>query len=130
MAVALIQTCVDERLNHELLRIQVGHKLAALHLKADRIIILNELGGNLGENFRNTAELMLESSNKIVLAAVLHHDDCRAAQAGWRRPLEETVANMAHFLAERQVNCVLAAGQIYTHNNHIIWLEDQRIKPG
>jgi hypothetical protein len=128
MQVALVQVCVDERLNHELIRIQVKHKLAALYLSAQRIFILNEVGGNLGENFRNTADAILKLRDEVVLAGVLHHDDCRAARVGLRRPLEETIAQMADFLAERGIACPIASGNIYTANNHVIWLQDVQMK--
>lgn len=128
MQVALVQVCVDERLNHELLRIQVKHKLAELYLKAPRILIVNELGGNLGKNFVNTVRLLVSQNDQIVLAAVLHHDDCLADKAGLRKPMEESIDKMGAFLSEQGVSCVLASGNIYTNNNHIIWLEDRQIK--
>jgi hypothetical protein len=124
MQVALIQMCVDERLNHELIRIQVGHKLAGLYLAAQRIILLNEIAGNLGENFRNTTDAMLKLRDEIVLAGVLHHDDCRAASVGLRRPLDETLAQMADYLATRGIACPLVSGNIQTANNHVTWLPD------
>ena len=127
MDIALVQVCVDERLKHELLRIQVKHKLAELYLKAQRILIVNELGGNLGRNFGNTTKMLLKNGDKLVLAAVLHHDDCQADKLGVRKPMEETIEQMASFLSESGVSCVLASGNIYTHNNHIIWLEDRKI---
>lgn len=128
MKVALIQVCVDERLNHELIRIQVKHKLAALYLAAQRILIVNEVGGNLGENFRNTTDAILKLRDEIVLAGVLHHDDCRAASAGLRRPLDETIAQMAEFLAKQGIACPIVSGNIYTGNNHVIWLQDVQPK--
>jgi len=129
MRAAIIQTCIDERLNHELLRTQVRHKLAALYSGAERVLILNEIAGNLGENFRNTLDMLLQMKAEIVLAGVLHHDDCLAAKQGLRRPLEETTAQMADLLASRGVSCVLATGNIYTNNNHIVWLKDIQVKP-
>jgi len=130
MRAAIVQVCVDERLNHELLRIQVKQKLAALYLNADRVFILNEIGGNLGENFRNTLDMLVKLRTEVVLAAALHHDDCIAGKHGLRRPLDETVAQMADLLASRDVSCILASGNIYTGNNHIIWLEDRQVKRG
>lgn len=128
MQVALVQVCVDERLNHELLRIQVKHKLAELYLKAPRILIFNEIGGNLGQNFTSMARLLVSQNDQIVLASVLHHDDCQAAKAGLRKPIEQTIEQMESFLNEQDVSCVLASGNIYTNNNHIIWLDDRQIE--
>ena len=129
MPVALVQVCVDERLNHELLRLQVQQRLAASYLKANRIFVLNELGGNLGQNFTNTAQLMLNSHENIVLAAILHHDDCKADQAGLRKPLDETLAQTARFLTGLKVNCLLVSGLIQTSNNVITWQGEQQIHP-
>ena len=129
MSAALVQVCVDNRLNHELLRIQVRQRLAVPYLQADRIFILNELGGNLGQNFTNTVNLMVNTHDPIVLAAILHHDDCKAAQAGLRRPLEETVEKTARFLSDLRLDCLLVSGQILTRSNYITWLTEQRIQP-
>jgi len=128
MQVALVQVCVDERLNHESLRIQVKHKLASLYLNAQRILVLNEVGGNFGENFRNTSEMLLKLHDRIVLAAVLHHDECRSEKLGLRRPLQETLDTMTDFLAKRGIFCILASGYIYTSNNYITWLNDRHVK--
>lgn len=128
MRVALVQVCVDERLNHELVRIQVKHKLSALYLSAQRVLILNEIGGNLGDNFRNTLDLFLSQHDTIVLAAVLHHDDCLTDRAGLRQPLEETCRQIADLLTQRGVSCFLSSGNIYTSNNHVFWLKDNVIK--
>lgn len=127
MKVVLFQVCVDERLNHELLRIQVKHKLAELYLNAPRILIVNELGGNMGRNFVNTARMLVNQKDDIVLSGVLHHTDCKADQAGLRLPIEQTMEQMETLLSELGVSGVLASGNIYTNNNHIIWLEDRHI---
>ncbi|MFN8562499.1 MAG: hypothetical protein U0703_12980 [Anaerolineae bacterium] len=129
MKFALIQVCVDDRLNHELLRIQIRNKLNELYIACDHVFIVNELGGNFGDNFRNTATMITNTGSQILLAAVLHHDDCRAAQAGYRRPLDTTVTQMATFLTQSRIDCVLLSGQIQTANNYITWETQQRIPP-
>ena len=121
MHIALVQVCVDERLNHEQLRIQVRHKLAEQYIQAQRVLILNEIGGNLGNNFANALELFLKSGDRIVFAAALHHDDCKAAQAGFRQPLNETVAKMEALLTKNGVTCTVTSGHIHTNNNYIVW---------
>lgn len=126
MHIALVQICVDERLNHDQLRIQVRHKLAELYIQAQRVLILNEIGGNLGNNFANALELFLNSGDQIVFAAVLHHDDCKAAQAGYRHPLNETVSQMQALLTKHDVTCPVATGHIYTENNHVVWQQAKR----
>ena len=127
MSVALAQVCVDNRLNHELLRIQIHHKLAELYLQADAIFIMNEVGGNLGENFRGVVDMMLARKNPIVLACVLHHTDCIAHQMGRRWPMETTIERMSAYLAERGVACPLVTGNILTENNHILWEQVLRV---
>ncbi|MCC6804906.1 MAG: hypothetical protein IT319_18635 [Anaerolineae bacterium] len=130
MKFALIQVCVDDRLNHELLRTQIRNKLNELSIPNDHIFIVNELGGNFGENYRNTTTMITQTGSQILLAAVLHHDDCRAAQAGYRRPLDMTVSQMATYLAQAHIDCVLLSGQIQTASNLITWETEQRIPPG
>lgn len=124
MQTAIVITCVDDRLNHELLRIQVRHKLAALYKDAGRVFVLNEIGGNFGENFRNTVDLVLQLGDDITFVAVLHHDDCRADRVGRRTPLDKTVAQVEAFLRQRGVSCSLSWGNIITANNHIVWPRD------
>ena len=60
MTAALVQVCSDPRLNHELVRYQVREKLDRLHLRAERIFILNEVGANIGSNLRNILELLVK----------------------------------------------------------------------
>ncbi len=123
MAVALAQVCVDPRLNHELLRIQIRQKLHRLRLAADRIYILNELGGNVGMNFRNTMN-QLSRQESIVLCAVLHHDDCLAEQQGIRTPLDASAQEMATYLADRNIRCPVLTGTIRIDNNHLLWADE------
>lgn len=127
MQFALIQVCVDDRLDHNLLRAQIRARLAALHIHCEHVFIVNEPGGNMGENFKNTVAFVKLSGAQVALAAVLHHDDCRAAQVGLRRPLEATVAQMAAFLAQSQIDCVLLSGQIDTASNAITWQHEQGV---
>lgn len=124
MAAALVQVCVDPRLNHELLRIQVRQKLDSMRLNADRIFILNEIGGNVGANFRNTVELLVRQREPVVFAAVLHHDDCVAASAGLRMSLDAGAQEMAAHLSSRNIKCPVLKGNIRTENNHLIWADE------
>ena len=93
MQIAIVQLCVDARLNHDLIRTQVSEKLAHLHLRADRIIFVNEIGGNFGQNFTNTLHLFLKEGADVIFCGVLHHDDCLAAKHKLRLDLEETSSN-------------------------------------
>ena len=90
MSAALVNICVDPRLNHEILRTQVRQKLGRMRLSAERIFIVNEVAGNAGSAFRNLVDMLVARVDPIVLAAVLHHDDCLAAQQGLRMPVAGT----------------------------------------
>jgi hypothetical protein len=124
MAAAIVQVCVDPRLNHELIRIQVRQKLARSALRADRIYVLNEAGGNLGANFRSTAQLLARAGDPIVFCAVLHHDDCLAAREGQQVDLDVTAREMAKELARLKLTCAVLTGRIRTEHNHLLWLDE------
>ncbi|HEV8638693.1 MAG TPA: hypothetical protein VG370_31155 [Chloroflexota bacterium] len=124
MAAAIAEVCVDPRLNHELLRIQVRQKLGRLGLSAERIYVLNENGDTLGSNFRNTVRLLRLRGEALVLCAVLHHDDCLAAQAGLRLGLDESAQRVAAYLAEQGVPCPVLTGEVRTENNHLRWTDE------
>jgi hypothetical protein len=121
MAAALIQVCVDPRLNHDTIRRQAQQRLERAGLRADRIFILNEQGGNLGANFRHTAQLLIRIGEPLVFCAVLHHDDCIAAQQGQRTELATTVHEMAAELARLGLDCPVASGVIRTADSTLFW---------
>ncbi|MBI2862095.1 MAG: hypothetical protein HYX89_04675 [Chloroflexi bacterium] len=127
MPAALIQLCVDPRLNHDALRAQVRQRLGRMGLSADRIHLLNEVGGNLGANFRNTVALLMKRQEPVLLCAVLHHDDCLAAAEGLRVPLETTVQQMTRVLAEQQIICTVLTGHIRTEHSHLLWDDEPEI---
>jgi len=124
MVAALVQVCVDSRLNHELLRIQVRQKLERLRVAAERIYILNDIGGNVGANFRNTVHLLVRRQESIALCAVLHHDDCVAAQEGLRTPLDASAQEMAAYLTEQNIRCPVLTGTIRIEHNHLLWSDE------
>ena len=124
MAAALIEICVDPRLNHELIRLQVRQRLDRNGIRAERIYILNEVGGNFGANFRNTAQLLVSAGEPIVLCAVLHHDDCLAAVQGQRMELAAAAQEMAAELARITVPCPVITGQIRTAHSQLLWSDE------
>lgn len=124
MAAMLVQVCVDHRLNHELLRAQARQKLERLGLAADRIYILNEIGGNLGMNFRNTVNVLIKQGEPIALCAVLHHDNCLAADQGLRTPLPTSAQQMTTYLTEQNIRCRVLTGTIRTEHNHLLWSDE------
>ena len=128
MASALVQVCVDPRLNHELIRVQVRQKLERSGLRADHIYVLNEVGGNLGANFRSTAQLLARIGEPIVFCAVLHHDDCLAAREGQRAALDVTAREMAVELARSKLPCEVVTGRIRTEHNHLLWSDEPELR--
>lgn len=124
MASVLVQVCVDPRLNHELLRAQVRQKLDRLGLSADRIFLLGEVGGNIGANFQHTLEMLKQSNDKVVLCAVLYHDDCHAAAAGLRAPLEVSAGEITSALAKQNSACRVLTGNIHTEQNQLLWSDE------
>lgn len=124
MAAALVQVCVDPQLNHELIRVQVRQKLERSGLRSVRIYVLNEVGGNLGANFRNTAQLLARTGEPIVFCAVLHHDDCLAAREGQRTALEVAASEMAAELDRLKLPCQVVTGRIRTEHNHLLWSDE------
>ncbi len=119
--VALVQLCVDDRLDHGKIRPQVERKIRDIYLNADRIFLLNEIGGNLGQNFRNTLELFQSSGAEIVFCGILHHDDCAADKAGCRLPMEQTVVELHRYLAEKGITCPVYTATIRTDDSVVQW---------
>src|SRR6266508_4250077 len=128
MAVALVQVCVDPRVNHELIRIQVRQRLERSGLRADRIYILNEPGGNLGTGFRRTAESLTRAGEPVVFCAVLHHDDCLMAQQGQRTELAVAAQDMAAELARLELHCPVVTGHIRTAHNNLLWSDEPEFR--
>ena len=124
MAAALVQMCVDPRLNHELIRAQVRQRLQRMSLSARGIYIVNEIGGNLGANFGNTLDLLIKEGEPVVLCAVFHHDDCVAERRRARAPLETTARQMAARLAESRIACPVLTGTILTQHSSLQWTDE------
>jgi hypothetical protein len=128
MAAALIQVCTDFRLNHELIRMQVRQRLERSGLSAQRIYVLNEVGGNPGQNFTHTLQLLSRVGEPIVFCAVLHHDDCLAAQQGLRLDLASAVNQMEAELGRIRVRCPVLTGEIRTQHNQVRWLDEPEVR--
>jgi hypothetical protein len=124
MAAALVQVCVDPRLNHELIRLQVRQRLGRSGLRADRIYVLNEVGGSLGATFGNTAALLTRAGEPIIFCAVLHHDDCLVARENPQSDLAAAASEMAAELARLKLRCPVLTGRIRTANNQLLWSDE------
>lgn len=115
---------MDPRINHELIRIQVRQRLERSGIRAERIYILNDVGGNPGANFRNTIQLLSRMNEPIVFCAVLHHTDCLSAQSGLRRDLAVAAQQMAAELSDANAHVPVLTGQIRTENNELLWSDE------
>jgi hypothetical protein len=126
VSAALVCVCTDPRLDHAVIRVQVEQRLQRRQLQAEFIFILNEPGGNVGGNVRSAIELLRRRQDSVVFAAVLHHDDCLAADAGLRLPLETSVQRLAATLAEAGMPQIVASGSILTATSAISWSDEGR----
>jgi hypothetical protein len=124
MAAALVAVCVDPRISHEVIRIQVRQRLERSGVRAERIYILNDVGGNPGSNFRNTIQLLSRMGEPIVFCAVLHHTDCLSAQSGLRSDLTVAAQQMAAELSDAKARAPVLTGQIRTENNELQWSDE------
>jgi hypothetical protein len=124
MAAALVEVCVDPRISHDVIRIQVRQRLERSGIRAERIYILNDVGGNPGSNFRNTIQLLSRMGEPIVFCAVLHHTDCLSAQSGLRSDLAVAAQQMAAELSNAKVHAPVLTGQIRTENNELLWSDE------
>lgn len=121
---AIVNVCFDPRLNHEVIRAQVRQRLERLRLPAERIIITADAGGNVGSAFRAAAELTLKNQEAVVLAAVLHHDDCLAQRLGVRRPLAESVEAARGVLRDLKVEAPVLFGTVVTETSAVVWSDE------
>jgi carbonic anhydrase len=123
MAAAIVLTCVDPRLSHDVIRDQVHRRLERDGLQAGDIYLVNEIGGNLGSGVLNTLDLLTAAKVPVVLAAVLHHDDCLAARLNLRKPLAATAAEIAAELSKRGLKCPVLTGNVTTDSNGLTWTD-------
>ncbi len=121
MATALVSLCIDPRLNHELLRVQVAQHLRRLNLHVERIYLVNDVGGNVAAGFEHALDLLVRLGQTPVFAAVLHHDDCLAEGAGLRAPMAVTALEIGNRLSALSISCPVHSGHILTETNHLIW---------
>src|SRR5690242_16447340 len=123
MTAAIVNLCFDPRLNHELVRIQTKTRLEAENLKVDRIFVTNEAGGNVGTGLRNAIDLLTSSREPVLFIALLDHDECQAAAAGVRQPLEDRIKAVSAYAREKRLTCPIAGGTILTQSNTLQWTD-------
>ena len=120
---AIILTCVDPRLAHDVIRDQIGRRLEREGLPVRDIYVVSDVGGNLGSGFTNTLDLLTAAKVPVVLSAILHHDDCLAARLNVRKPLETTVAEIRTELSRRGIKCPVLSGNITTESSGLTWTD-------
>jgi hypothetical protein len=126
MPAAVLNICIDPRLDHEAIRTQVRQRLERMGRQADRIYLTNDIGGNIGSAFRNAIDVVLRSRDEIVLTGVLYHDDCLADATGLRNPLETSRREISAFLTNRGVTAPILTGTVVTESNVVQWSDQPR----
>lgn len=121
MAIALLNTCFDPRLNHDALRAQFRQRLQGIDVPRDRLFVTTDAGGNLGSGARNLIAFARQQHDTVVAAGVLHHDDCLAATAGLRQPLEASLKALEAELARAGFQCPIFSGSIVTESSTVVW---------
>lgn len=121
---AIVNICVDPRLNQELIRLQVESRLDRLRLPAKRVFITSDIGGNIGSSFASTAQLLLANRETVAFAAVLHHDDCTADSQKKRQSLVSSVLAAKTALAALGINCPVLMGTVRTEDSMLTWPDE------
>ena len=127
-AAAVIQVCVDPRLNHELISLQVRQKIERSGVRADWIYVVNDIGGNPGASFRNTLQLIHRAGEAVVFSALLHHDDCLAEKQGQRVELALAAQQMREELGRIGSHAPVFTGHIRTEHNHVLWADEPELR--
>jgi phosphoserine phosphatase len=121
MPAALVNVCVDPRLNHASIRTQVGER--AEGVPATSVFITNEPAGNFGGSARSTIALLRRARQQITFAALLHHDDCAAAAAGLRLDLAQSAKALQDELKQAGFDVPVLTGTIDTESSTILWTD-------
>jgi hypothetical protein len=124
MPAALLNICVDPRLNHDALRQQLRQRGLTADVPDSRIFVVADAAGNIGSAARNTIRLLKALREQVVLAGVLHHDDCLAASQGMGAPIEASAAALRDALAQAGMAPPILTGRILTASSSIVW-DDQ-----
>jgi hypothetical protein len=125
--VVIINVCVDPRLNHEVIRAQVKARLERERLPASRVFITSEIGGNIGSGFTNAAQMLAADGDQIVLAAVLHHDDCIADRQKRRQVLATSSEGARKTLESLGIRCPVLVGMLRTEDSRLTWADEPAV---
>jgi hypothetical protein len=125
---AIVNVCVDPRMNHELIRIQVESRLERMGLPAKRVFITSDIGGNIGTSFTNAAQVLQASREQVVFAAVFHHDDCVADGQKKRLSLATSVDAARRALSALGIACPVVSGTVRSEDSTVTWSDETRKK--
>lgn len=125
MTAAIINCCVDPRLNHDALRQELRQRTAA-DLPSNRVFVTTDVGGNFGSAARNTIAMLHALRDDMVIAALLHHDDCLAASQGLRHAIGPASKALETELRGAGYACPVLTGMILTENSSVAWADAPR----
>lgn len=123
MTAALLNVCVDPRLNHEALRHQLRQRVGEQGTLPERVFVVSDVGGNIGSAARNTLSLLRRQRDRVLIVGVLHHDDCLAHAAGMRQPMESSVRALRDELKSAGFEAPVLWGTIVTQTSTIVWAD-------
>jgi hypothetical protein len=118
---AIVNVCVDPRLNHEVVRLQVQSRLERLGLATSRVVITSDVGGNIGSAFSGTVDLLRADGEQVVFAVVLHHDDCVASRHNKRLPLATSLEAAQKALDSAGMHGSVLGGVLSTKDSTLTW---------
>jgi hypothetical protein len=120
MAAVLVNICFDPRLNHEAIRKQVRDR-AGSDLASHKVFVVGDAGGNFGSGARNAIAMFARLKESVVIAALLHHDDCVAASLNMRQGLQASAKALESELRGAGFQAPVLTGAIVTDTSTIIW---------
>jgi len=123
MASGIVNVCFDPRLNHDAIRQQVRERAAEPRPASSSIFVIGDAGGNFGSGARNLIALFARQREPIAIAALLHHDDCRAAAAGMRHNLSTSAKALQDALQAAGYDVPVLTGTVVTETSTIVWTD-------
>jgi hypothetical protein len=123
MTSGIVNVCFDPRLNHDAIRQQVRERAAEPRPASSSIFVIGDAGGNFGSGARNLIALFARQREPIAVAALLHHDDCKAAAAGMRHDLAASAKAFQEALRAAGYEVPVLTGTVVSETSAVIWTD-------